>query len=183
MTEPRRQKGLFARLRGDRRGVSAVEFAMLAPVMIGFYFGMAEFCQGFMAQKRMGHAASQVADLVAQKDVITTAEVSDVFGIGALIMKPYSSAPLKMRVTSVARQADGSTKVEWSQGSGLTALAKDAAFAVPAGVLEAEGETVIVSESTYDYDSPVDYFMPGVTQFRHTYYLRPRSVERVKLLP
>ncbi|MDP2765777.1 MAG: pilus assembly protein, partial [Brevundimonas sp.] len=46
------RRGIFRRLSGDERGVSAVEFAMLAPVLIAFYFGMAEFCQGFMAQKR-----------------------------------------------------------------------------------------------------------------------------------
>jgi hypothetical protein len=35
----------------------------------------------------------------------------------------------------------------------------------------------VVSEATYDYDSPVDYFMPGITVFSHIYYLRPRTVE------
>ena len=34
--------GLLTRLRGDRRGVSAVEFALIAPVIIVFYFGLAE---------------------------------------------------------------------------------------------------------------------------------------------
>ena len=31
---------------------------MLAPVMIFFYFGLAEFCQGYMAQKRASHSAA-----------------------------------------------------------------------------------------------------------------------------
>ena len=57
-----RKRSLIRRLTGDERGVSAIEFAMLAPVLIAFYMGMTEFCQGFMAQKRMGHVSAMVAE-------------------------------------------------------------------------------------------------------------------------
>jgi Flp pilus assembly protein TadG len=36
----------------DRRGVSAVEFALIAPVLMIFYFGMAELTEAMMAQRR-----------------------------------------------------------------------------------------------------------------------------------
>ena len=48
---------------------------------------------------------------------------------------------------------------------------------LPADLL-ADGQSVIVSESTYDYDSPADYLMPSITRFSHTYYLRPRTVDK-----
>jgi hypothetical protein len=51
------------------------------------------------------------------------------------------------------------------------------AITLPADLI-ANGESIIVSEATYDYDSPVDYFMPGITRFSHTYYLRPRTVDK-----
>ena len=38
--------GRIARAARDNRGVSAVEFALLAPVMIGLYFGCAEIADG-----------------------------------------------------------------------------------------------------------------------------------------
>ena len=173
---------VFTRLKRDTRGVSAVEFAMLAPVMILMYFGLAEFCQGFMAQKRAGHAASMVADLVAQRDVLTGTQIDDTFEIGALIMKPFSATPLKMRVSSITRGADGVARVDWSRGDGMTALVKDATVTVPAGVIE-NGESLVMSESTYDYDSPADYMMPTVTQFSQTFYLRPRSVDKIIYTP
>jgi len=176
------RRGLFFRLGRDERGVSAVEFAMLAPVMIAMYFGLAEFCQGFMAQKRMGHAASMVADLIAQRDVITGAQVDDVFQVGSLIMKPFSGTPLKLRVSSVTRGADGVARVDWSRGSGLTARTAASTVTVPTGLI-ANGETVVMSEATYDYDSPVDYMMPAITTFSQTFYLRPRSVEKILYTP
>ncbi len=174
--------GILTRLHGDRRGVSAVEFAMLAPVMIAMYFGLAEFCQGYMAQKRMAHTTSMVADLIAQRDVITGAQIDDVFKVGTLIMKPFSATPLKMRVSSVTRGADGVAKVDWSRGGGLTARTTGSTVTVPTGMI-ANGETVVMSETTYDYDSPVDYMMPSITNFSQTFYLRPRSVDKIIYTP
>lgn len=168
--------GLFSRLRRDERGVSAVEFAMLAPVLIAFYFGMAEFCQGYMAQKRMGHVSAMVADLVAQEETVSQSNLDDIFAIGGLIMKPFSTTPLKQRVSSVTRTS-GVARVDWSRGSGMTARSVNSTITLPADLI-VDGESIIVSEATYDYDSPVDYLMPAITRFSHIYYLRPRTVDK-----
>lgn len=172
-----RRRGLLYRLTGDERGVSAVEFALLAPVMIAFYFGMAEFCQGYMAQKRMGHVSAMVADLVAQEETVATANLDDIFQIGGLIMKPFPIAALHQRVSAVT-QTGGIARVTWSRGRGMAPRTVDEVIALPAGLVS-DGESIIVSEATYDYDSPVDYLMPAVTRFSHIYYLRPRTVDNV----
>jgi hypothetical protein len=59
----------------------------------------------------------------------------------------------------------------------MAARAVNSTITLPADLI-ADGDSVIVSEATYDYDSPVDYFMPGITQFSHIYYLRPRTVDK-----
>ena len=170
------RRGLFSRLGRDERGVSAVEFAMLAPVLIGFYFGMAEFCQGYMAQKRMGHVTSMIADLVAQEDSVGTANLDDIFDLGGLIMKPFNASGLKQRVSSVTRTG-GVARVDWSRADGMVARAVNSTITLPDNLI-VDGQSVVVSEATYDYDSPVDYFMPGITRFSQTYYLRPRTVDK-----
>ena len=176
MAAPR--PSLLARLRGDVRGVSAVEFALLAPVLIAFYFGLAEFCQGYMAQKRMGHASAVVADLVAQSDSIRSSQMTDMFKVGDLVMKPFSSSPLKQRASSLTRDTFGVVRVDWSQGSGMAARSNGSTVTIPDGLIE-NGESVIMTEVTYDYDSPVDYLMPSVTRFSQSYFLRPRTVDRI----
>ena len=172
MTRP----GLIRRWSGDERGVSAIEFAMLAPVLIMFYMGMTEFCQGFMAQKRMGHVSAMVADLVAQEETVTPAAIDDIFDIGGLIMKPFPTATLNQRVSSVSRTS-GTARVDWSRGDGMTARSKGSTMTLPADLIE-DGQSVIVAEVTYDYDSAADYLMPGLTRFSHTYYLRLRTVDK-----
>ena len=171
-----KHRNLIRRWAGDERGVSAIEFAMLAPVLILFYMGMTEFCQGFMAQKRMGHVSAMVADLISQEETVTPATIDDIFDIGGLIMKPFPTATLQQRVSSVSRSS-GSATVDWSRGDGMTARAVGSTMPLPADLIE-DGESLVVAEVTYDYDSAADYLMPGLTRFSHTYYLRPRTSDK-----
>lgn len=149
---------------------------MLAPVMILLYFGMAELCQAHMAHKRMSHVTSMVADLTARAQAVTRNELTDIFNIGGQIMEPFSDTPLQTRVSSVTRDNTGVVSVDWSFGRGMTP--RTGTVTVPAGLIN-NGESLIMSESIYDYDSPVDEFMPGVTELKRTYYLRPRIVDKV----
>lgn len=171
-----RRRHLLSRLARDQRGVSAVEFALLAPILIFFYFGLAEFCQGYMAHKRMSHVSSAVADLVSQEDIVTTAALDDIFNIGSLIMKPFSATTLKQRVSSVTRTA-GVAKVDWSRANGMTGRAVGSTVALPADLI-VDGQSIIMAETTYDYLSPVAYLMQPLTQFSSVYYLRPRTTDQ-----
>ncbi len=179
-SSPKRERpaGFLMRLAGDRRGVSAVEFALIAPLMIAFYFGLAEFCQGYMSQKRLQHSASAVADLVAQTDVVTMDELDDVLAIGALVMKPFSATTLTARVSSVTRDSKGVARVDWSRGSGIAAYTPQDIVTVPTDMI-ANGESAVMAETTYDYSSPVKYLMPSVTKFSSVFYERPRRVDKV----
>jgi len=171
--------GFLSRFRHDIGGVSAVEFALLAPIMIGMYLGLAEFCQAFIAQKRMGHATAQVADIIAQSNSVTRDDISDVFAIGNLIMEPFPVAPLGIRVSGVTRGADGIARVNWSRSQGpMTALGTNAVVTIPAGMI-VNGESVVMSEVTYDYQSTLGNLLPVPTRFRHVFYLRPRLVNAI----
>lgn len=157
-------------------GVAAVEFALLAPVMILLYFGMAELCQAHMAHKRMSHVTSMVADLTARAQSLSRSELNDIFNIGNQVMQPFSPGPLETRVSSITRDNTGVVRVDWSFARGMAP--RTGTVVVPAGLIN-NGESLIMSESIYDYDSPVDRFLPTVTELERTYYLRPRIVDKV----
>ena len=44
----------------------------------------------------------------------------------------------------------------------------------------ARGQSLIMTEVTYDYTSPLGNFLPGMTQFTDTFYHHPRSGAAVK---
>ncbi len=109
---------LLKRFRHDRRGVAAVEFAILAPVLLTTYFGIAELTQALMADRRVSTVASSIGDLTAQASTVTPAQLTDIFNIGVTLMQPYSTAgqTLNMRLTSVSTGARASAT--WPPSSG-----------------------------------------------------------------
>jgi Flp pilus assembly protein TadG len=162
----------------DRRGVAAVEFALISPLLLLLYFGSVEITQGLMARQKVAHAASAVGDLVAQSSTVTAAKVTDIFGAGATYMYPYSSAGLKLRVSSLTADANGAVTVAWSQGDGLPAYAKGSAITAPSSVIAAGG-SAILGEAQYTYTSLFGQVLPKPITFSETYYLAPRVSTQV----
>lgn len=172
---------MLRRLAQDRRGVSAVEFALIAPLMILIYLGLAELTMSMMSSRRASHAASAIGDLVARDTQVNATEMTDVFTVGEVILKPFSTTNLSLRVTSVKADAGGTPKVVWSRAKGPSfapLAAGGAPSGFPAGLIAAN-ESVIMSEARYVYASPVKYVMPNDIVFKQVYYLRPRTSDEV----
>ena len=177
------KRSFLGRLRSDKRGAAAVEFALIAPVAILLYAGFAELTMAMMAERRAAHAASVVADLVAQTSQLTTADMTDIFNIGNAIMAPFATASLKLRVTSVIADVNGVPKVTWSQGHGLGALTNGATVSgFPPNLLVA-GDSVIQADVQYAYTSPLQMTLPNALNFNDTFYLKPRRSPTVTLRP
>lgn len=173
--------GAFLRsFRRDRRGVSAVEFAFIAPVMLTFYFGMAEYCQAMMCERKAIRVASSVGDLVAQKRATTPAEVADILAISSTIMTPFpTTGAIKMCVASMSANSSGAVTIDWSEQSGDTTCPNAGAGWTPPANLVAANESLVMARVIYTYSSPVKYLLTRDPVFNKSYYLRPRATTKV----
>lgn len=171
--------GLIRRLGRDTRGVSAVEFALIAPVLIIIYVGMVQVCQAFMADKRAGHATAIVGDMIAQNATLTPSQVDNVLAASGRIIRPFSAMNLTVRVTSVD-QTSGRPKVAWSRSStkALMPLSKGAEVELPAD-LRTGGGAVVVTESRFEYQPLItssEVILEHLpTTFSHTSYHSARN--------
>jgi Flp pilus assembly protein TadG len=172
------ERDVWKRLARDTRGVAAIEFAFLAPVLIVMYFAMVEYCQAYMALKRTDHVAAMVADLTSQNDKFVKSQIEDVFAIGDVIMSPFATTTLTQRVSSVTRVNATTYRVDWSIGKGIASKLTVAEAKVPDDML-AEGDSVIIAEANYDFDSPFDQIAPAATRFKRMAYLRPRTADLI----
>jgi Flp pilus assembly protein TadG len=170
---------LVRRLFADRRAAIAVEFAMLAPVLIVFYFGAAELSEGYLANRRVAQAASEVGDLVAAMTSVTPSQVSDYFAAGDAIVAPFPTARLSQRVSSVTVDASGAATVLWSQASGaFSARAAGSSVSLPSGVAGAN-QSVVMSESNYVWTSNIGLFFKTPLTWDSIYYFEPRNSAQV----
>jgi Flp pilus assembly protein TadG len=177
-----RPKGL-KRFWRDRRGVSAVEFALIAPVLLIFYCGLAELTQAMMAQRRLGNITSSIGDLVAQSAQLSDARKEDIFQIGAITMAPFPTDTLRMCLVSITSDSTGKDTVAWSENknSHANCPAKGTVLGstvIPVGVLPAN-QSVIMAKASYGYASPIKLILPSTLNFYRTFYLRPRKSETV----
>lgn len=164
----------------DRRGVSAVEFAFIAPVLVFFYFGMAELTSSMIAQRRLSHIASSIGDIVARETQLTDARRTDIFQVGTVLMAPFPTSTLRMCIVSITSNAAGTDMVAWSEpyNAPVNCPAAGATVDIPASVLPANG-SVIMSKASYDYTSPIKFISTSAFTFRRTFYLRPRLSDQV----
>lgn len=166
----------------DRRGASALEFALIAPTLILLYCGMAELTQAMLAKRRLSSITASIGDLTAQASQTGPTRTTDIFNIGAIIMTPFPASGLKMCLASVISDASGKATVDWSRASatGMTDCpAKGAILTdVPAAVLPAN-KSVILARASYVYSSPIQLVLASPLTFNRTLYLRPRRVDAV----
>lgn len=174
------------RLRRDERGASALEFALIAPVMILLFMGTVEAGQVVVAGRRTGHAASALADLVSQGGTapgqVSDADMSDSFAAAVAMMRPMSGTPLKMKATSVTYDANRLPKVDWSDGYGLTADTAGATFSgLPAGLLVDPGDTVVVVKAQYTLIQASKVVIKTDIGYTRSAYLKPRNGKVIRV--
>jgi len=109
--------GLLRRLLGDRRGVAAVEFAFIAPVLLSLYFVTMEVAQAIETNKKVSRVASMVADLVTQQQEINRSEIDAIMQIGQSILQPYNRSTPVIDITAIQMTDENNPKAEvvWSR--------------------------------------------------------------------
>ncbi|MGV8995706.1 MAG: TadE/TadG family type IV pilus assembly protein [Parvibaculaceae bacterium] len=160
----------------DPRGMVAVEFALIVPVMLVIYFGTVETTNAMTAARRVTNVTQTAADLTAQVTTVATSDLNDIFAASTAILTPFPTTGLKVTITSVTASASNAntTTVAWSKAyGGGTARSTGAAVTLPSG-LTTVGSSVIMVETTYAYTSPIAQFITGTINMKEVAYLKPR---------
>lgn len=163
----------ISRLLADRRGVSAVEFALLLPLMITLYLGSVEVSQGISIDRKVTLTARTVADLVSQVSSINNSSMTNVLSASSAVISPYPVEPLKVTVSLVAVDAAGKATISWSDSLNGTARASGSSVTLPAS-LNVPNTSVIWSEVQYTYTPTIGYVVTGAMTLKDQIYMRPR---------
>lgn len=179
MSAPR--GGLVRRLRRfyrDRAGLSAVEFALILPVMVGLFFGGSELSDGLTINRKVTQVASSVSDLVTQSKTITNADMANILAAAASVITPYSDSLLRIKVTQITIDANNKPTVSWSDALNDTALTPGNAITVPAALLT-PNSYLVTAEVHYSFKPTVGYILTGTYDLTDTFFLRPRLSDSI----
>ena len=168
----------FRRFGRDRRGVSAVEFAFIAPVMIGLYLGCVEISSGVAADRKVSLIAGALANLTAQVTTISSTDMSNILDASSAIVAPYSASNLKMTVSCIKIDSTtGVAQVQWSATRNGTARATGSVYSFTSSnnALAVKGSWLLLGEVSYAYTPIVGYTITGSLTLSDHMYMSPRT--------
>lgn len=186
------------RFRRDGRGLAAVEFALILPVMITLFFGIVELSLALAARADVVSMTSIAADLVAQESSVTPTGMTNVFAAASAVLYPYATAPLTVTIYSIVddghqgkagmvrwsctRTGDGTatngpnTPPAGSNGGELIATANPDSHGNPQ---YGSPGSVILAQVSYNYTSPTTQVITGPIAMGSSFYSKPRRVAEI----
>ena len=165
----------FVRLAVDRSGVSAVEFALILPVMLTIYLGGVELSDALIIARKVTHVTSSLGDLVTQSKSISDDDMSNILDAAASVMTPYSTGSLlKIRISEIKFDSSSKATVAWSDARNDTPLTKGSTVTgLPSAVVQ-PNTYIVTAEVHYAYTPTIGYILTGTFDLHDQFYLRPR---------
>jgi Flp pilus assembly protein TadG len=164
----------------SERGVAAIEFALIIPVMLTTFFGVSEIANYILAARKVSNVASSAADLVAQDTTINTGEMNDILNSLNVILRPFDTSSATIRITSVVADPNtGNTTVDWSDARNIAPRSPGSAVTIP---ILSPGQSVVMAEVSFRYQTLFGEYLTSGMTVSDTFYLKPRRSTKVERL-
>jgi hypothetical protein len=180
------RRRVLARLWRDRRGITAMEFALILPILVMFSAGTIEYSRLILMTQKLQSGAFILADLTAREsdEALTTEQLGSIFLAIDEVVRPFEFGTNgRAVVSSIGATAENLPILNWQcSGAGdieaTSQLGSEigAEVALPEELGIVEGETIIAAEVFFDFDP---LFGVGLAPrvIRRVAYFKPRLGE------
>ncbi|MGI4747376.1 MAG: TadE/TadG family type IV pilus assembly protein [Janthinobacterium lividum] len=164
------------RLWHDRRGVAAVELALLSPILVMLFLGTFEVTQLIRVKTKMALAAQVIQNMVTGQNSATANSLAIAYSGGQRVMAPFAGSGLTAAVASVTFTSTGTASaVAWQTLlGGAPGMTKSAACTL-AAKMSLGSDSVIVVKTTYAYTPVLSYMLGKSYALTQITYGRPRN--------
>jgi Flp pilus assembly protein TadG len=152
---------LASRIGADRRGVAAIEFALILPLLVTAYFGTVELTRIVDMNRKLSQFARTVADLSGRADnpKPSASDMATITTAATAILRPLDTSSLQIIVNAMGVEAIGSTLYggvcsSWPQNATpRPALTINGTAGLPAtpAAYQYDGARYILAEVTMSY--------------------------------
>lgn len=182
-----RLNALRQRFKRDERGVSAIEFVLIFPLLVGMLAGTVDIGQALTVSRKMNQVASTLGDITSQQSSWTATDIDAIVAGSATIIEPFNKTDLKIDLTILDVDSSLTAKVNWARGYNKTALTKGTAspVTIPTNIAQS-GVQLIAVKATFTLTTPFSKLLQPVTgvttyNYQKTYIMRPRNGDSITL--
>jgi Flp pilus assembly protein TadG len=167
-------------LRRDARGVAAVEFALVVPIVIVVYALGFELAQASTEYRKLTDTTVQLANVTTQYTTVADPDLTNIFGASSQIMAPYSSTPLTIVLSQVKTDASKNPTVDWSVSypTTVTPLVVGSPVVMPAGMAAQNGFYILV-QTTYAYTPTIGGAFMNSLAMSNQVFMIPRASTKI----
>jgi len=177
---------LYRRFIASTRGVVAIEFAAILPVLLIILLATFDGGRAIIVYMKVRSATYILASVTNQYSTalpIQSANMTGIMNATTAVLAPYSNTPLTAVISELKIAATKATtaKVRWSAAQNGTALAAGATVNLPTGISASTNTCgtypcyLILAQVSYTYTPVFGYFASGGITLSDTAYATPRS--------
>ncbi len=171
-----------------RRGMAAVEMALMAPVLIALLLGTLDLGWRILASYKLEHVVATLADLAARSRELSSDDLDDIFEAASPIAEPFALADAMVVLSGVRDDTGSQPVVVWQEQRG-SANGETSRIGQPGGSADLDGlldldasESVIVAELFFRFDPLVGFVFREPMDLYFVWVARPRSGAVTELL-
>jgi Flp pilus assembly protein TadG len=184
-----RRSSIYSRFLASRRGVAAIEFGFLFPVLLLLLLAGIDAGRAVAISMKVRTAAYAIDSMANTYLFIYDTDMQDILNAASKVLAPYSSPAPALRLSQIKIASGGQTTVVWSDQQNSTAYAQGSAITIPANftTTSAPNNTcksypcyLLLAEVNYTYTPMFGHFITGPITLSDTVYITPRTVTCVQ---
>lgn len=179
---PSRCARRFGKFRADKRGIAATEFALMLPIMLVLFVGVAEVGRAISISRKVTITSRTITDLVTQYSALSTTDMTNLLNASAQVMTPYPASNVTVIVSEITTNSSKQATVDWSAAYNGTAYSRGQSVTLPNGI-GAANITIIWGQVQYRYTPIIGDKIIGTTVLKDQIFLNSRLCTKIAYTP
>jgi Flp pilus assembly protein TadG len=164
---------------GEDRAIAAVEFALILPLMLFLFVGVAQVGQAIEISRKVTVTTRIVTDLVTQYSSLSCSTLNTILAASAEVIAPYSSSNLAITVSQIQTKSSKAT-MQWtaslSSNGTIACSTPSSNFTLPSALVQSSSTAsyYIYGQVTYSFTPVLGYKIIGTIPIYDQIYMSPR---------
>ena len=179
----RKTSHILRRFGRSTRGVAAIEFAAILPVLVVIFLATFDGGRAIATYMKVRAATYALASITNQYSTIASTDITAILGASSVIMAPYNASTPIVTVSQIEITSASNATIDWSATQGGTVRTVVPSLPTALKTSTTYPVYLIYAEVSYAYTPLFGFFGSGGITFSDNLYTTPRGVSCIVYTP